>query len=139
MRKEKIITISKGRDAGKRFKIREMGAVKIEKWATKALWLLIGSGVDLGVDKDKLKGVEGWSNVAKAGLQKLSEVDFEKVEPLLEELLKCCYFLPDNNIETPLSSDNADSIIEDMTTLFKLRQEAFGIHFDFFQQENQQK
>ena len=67
MRKEKLITISSGRDEGKKFKIREMGAVKTEKWATRALMLLASSNIDLGVDKDELKGVEGWSNIAKAG------------------------------------------------------------------------
>ena len=139
MRKEKIVVISSGRDAGKKFKIREMGSIQIERWATKALMLLAGSNIDLGVDKDNLKGVEGWGNIAKAGLSKLAEVDFEKIEPLLEDLLKCCYFLPDSNIETQLTSSNAESIIEDMSTLFKLRQEAFGIHFDFFQKENPAK
>lgn len=139
MRKEKIIVISSGRDEGKKFKIREMGALKIEKWATRALMLLAGSNIDLGVDKEKLKGVEGWGNVAKAGLSRLSELDYEKIEPLLEELLRCCYFMPDDNIETQLTSSNADSIIEDMSTLFKLRQEAFGLHFYFFPKENPAK
>ena len=136
MRKEKIVVISSGRDNGKKFKIREMGSVKIERWATRALMLLAQSGIDLGIEKDKLKGVEGWNNIAKIGLEKLAQVDFEKIEPLLEDMLNCCYFLPDTNIETQLTSSNADTIIEDMTTLFKLRQEAFGLHFDFFQKES---
>lgn len=135
MRKEKIITISEGRDAGKKFKIQEMGALKIERWATRALMLLAGSNIDLGVDKDKLKGVEGWANIAKAGLSRLSELEFEKIEPLLQELLECCYFITDN-IETKLTYTNVESIVEDMSTLFKLRQEAFGLHFDFFTKEN---
>ena len=80
MRKEKLITISSGRDEGKKFKIREMGAVKTEKWATRALMLLASSNIDLGVDKDKLKGVEGWNNIAQAGLNKLAEIDFNKIE-----------------------------------------------------------
>ena len=37
---------------------------------------------------------------------------------------------------TQLTSENADTIIEDITTLFKLRQEAFSIHFGFFTQES---
>ena len=135
MRKEKLITISSGRDEGKKFKIREMGAVKTEKWATRALMLLAGSNIDLGVEKDQLKGVEGWSNIAKAGLNKLAELDYEKIEPLLEDLLNCCYFIT-GNVETQLTSSNADTIIEDISTLFRLKQEAFGVHFDFFQKES---
>lgn len=135
MRKEKLITISSGRDEGKKFKIREMGAVKTEKWATRALMLLASSNIDLGVDKEKLKGVEGWNNIAQAGLNKLAEIDFNKIEPLLEDLLNCCYFIT-GNVETQLTSENADTIIEDITTLFKLRQEAFSIHFGFFTQES---
>lgn len=136
MRKEKIITISSGRDEGKKFKIKEMGAIPTERWATRALMLMLGSKVDLGLDKEQLKGVEGWSNIARAGLLRLSELEYEKVEPLLTALLECCYFMSDLNTEIQLNPENADTIIEDMSTLFKLRQEAFGLHFDFFPKES---
>ena len=39
-RKEIEITIKDGRDAGKVFKITEMGAVQSDRWATKVVSLL---------------------------------------------------------------------------------------------------
>ena len=44
MLKSVDITIEEGRDKGKRFKITEMPAVKMDKWATKALLILGKSG-----------------------------------------------------------------------------------------------
>ena len=42
MRKEITITIESGRDVGKSFHVTEMSASQVEKWAARALLVLMG-------------------------------------------------------------------------------------------------
>lgn len=134
MRKEKVITIEEGRDKGKKFKVIEMSAYSADCWATRALMVILSSGAELpdGVDRDNLQGIQGLSMVLKYGLKGLTSSSYDTVKPLLDELLGCCYFLPDGASTTvQLTPSSVDGIIEDMSTLFKLKMEAFTIHFDF--------
>ena len=125
MRKEKEIKIETGRDAGKVFKITEMPAFQMDRWATRAL-LVLG--------KSKKGGILtlGSMNIEDL-LSALSEVDYEKAEPLLQELLECCSFVK-NGQSIVLKKDMVDGIIEDWTTLFKLRMEALTLCIDFLEQ-----
>lgn len=144
MRKEEIITISGGRDNGKKFHIVEMGAYQTEAWATKALLLMLSNNIELpeNIKPEDLQGAEGLSMLSKVGykvlLQMLSQIDYEKVKPLLNELLGCCSFVVEGT-ETKLTESNAETIVEDMKTLFTLKKKAFGLHFDFFQKESPAK
>lgn len=134
MRKEKIITIEKGRDAGKRFKIVEMSAYSIDNWATKVLMMIIGGGATMpdGVSTEDLNGISGLQTVLKYGLKSLCNADYEKTKPLLDDLLKCCYFLPDiSGSSVQMTPEAVDTVVEDVTTLLTLKKEAFTIHFDF--------
>ena len=125
MRKEKEIKIETGRDAGKVFKITEMSAFQMDKWATKAL-LVLG--------KSKKGGILSIGSMSLEDLlSSLSDVDYEKAEPLLQELLDCCYFKKDNTL-VQLKKDFVDSVVEDWTTLFKLRLEALTLCVGFLEQ-----
>ena len=125
MRKEKEITIETGRDAGKVFKITEMSAFQMDKWATRAL-LVLG--------KSKKGGILSIGSMSLNDLlASLSDVDYEKAEPLLQELLDCCYFKKDNTY-VQLKKDFVDGIVEDWTTLFKLRFEALSLCVGFLEQ-----
>ena len=86
MRKETVVTIE---DRGNplTFTIREMPATQLERWIIRAMLLLAGS-----------EGLEGLSGgvenagkyLSEHGLKALANVEYEKAQPLLDELLACC-------------------------------------------------
>lgn len=135
MRKEKIIEIEKGRDKGKKFKIVEMSAYSADTWATRALMLILSSGATMpdDIDKDDLQGIGGLSTVLKYGLKGLTSASYEKAKPLLDELLGCCYYIPEGYNSIQLTPSVVDTIVEDVVTLMKLKMEAFTLHFDFLE------
>lgn len=137
MRKEKIIEIM---DDGNllTFKIKQMSAIKQERWINKVLILAAGanvlSSVFSGFNINKISNSFKDMNLNKF-MEMFGKLDYEKVEPLYEELLECCSHIPDKNnvnFATPLNSNNADSIISDFKTLYKLRFEALKLNFSFF-------
>lgn len=137
MRKEKIIEIM---DDGNllTFKIKQMSAIKQERWINKVLILAAGanvlSSVFSGFNINKISNSFKDMNLNKF-MEMFGKLNYEKVEPLYEELLECCSHIPDKNnvnFATPLNSNNADSIISDFKTLYKLRFEALKLNFSFF-------
>ena len=58
-------------------------------------------------------------------------MDYAKAKPLLDEMLGCCYRVIDR-MEERVTPETADAYISDMSTLFKLRLEAFKVNFSFF-------
>ncbi|WP_174055459.1 hypothetical protein [Rhizobium rhizogenes] len=128
MRKEIDITITEtGRDLGKTYHIREMPALRAEKWATRAFLAVAKSGVDIGQ-----VGAGGMQALAILGLEALMKLHFEDAEPLLDEMLECISIKP--NPENPaivrlLMEDD----IEEVKTLFQLRKEVLGLHLGFSQ------
>lgn len=138
MRKEQTITINGGRDNGKKFHIVEMGAYQTEAWTTRALLLLLSDNVELpdNINAEDLQGAEGLAVLQKVGykvlFQLLAQVEYEKVKPLLNDLLSCCSYVT-NGTEITLNEQNVETIVEDFKTLVELKKKAFGLHFDFFQ------
>ena len=137
MRKEKIIEIM---DDGNllTFKIKQMSAINPERWINKVLILAAGANVLSSVfssfNINKISNNFKDMNLNKF-MEMFGQLDYEKVEPLYEELLECCSHIPDKNnvnFATPLNSNNADSIISDFKTLYKLRFEALKLNFSFF-------
>lgn len=137
MRKEIIVNIT---DDGNEltFKIRQMSAIKQERWINKVLILAAGANVLSGMFSSfKLTKLESGlkdMNVDKM-VDMLGKIDYDKVEPLYNELLECCYHVPDKgnlNFTTQLNATNADSIIGEVKTLYKLRMEALKLNFNFF-------
>ena len=124
MRKEIEIKIDEGRDAGKVFKIEEMPAVQMDRWVTRALCMLGRSGSGLSA--------LGGSTLEDL-LQAFSKLDFKDSEPLLDELLACCSFKKDGSL-VKMGGSMTDSVIEDWTTIFKLRIEALKLNLGFLEQ-----
>ena len=125
MRKEKEIKIEEGRDAGKVFKVTEMPAFQMDRWVTRAL---------IALGKTKKEGIMGLGAMNMEDLlSTLSEIDYQVAEPLLQELLECCAFVK-NGQSVVLTKDMVDSIVEDWTTLFKLRLEALMLCIGFLEQ-----
>jgi hypothetical protein len=131
MRKEAIIQITdEGRDQGKVFAIREMSALQAEKWARRALIALARSGADIPDDFDKA----GMAGLAVAGFRVIAGINDAEIEPLLDEMLQCISVRPnpnDRSVSRPLYNDGVSDDIEEVATLFKLRQEVFNLHINF--------
>ena len=124
MRKEIEIKIEAGRDAGKVFKIEEMPAVQMDRWVTRALCMLGRSGSGISAI--------GGSTMEEL-LQAFSKLDFKDSEPLLNELLACCSFKKDGTL-VKMEGSMVDSVIEDWTTIFKLRIEALKLNLGFLEE-----
>jgi hypothetical protein len=118
---------SKDRDSGKTFVLTEMPVRQAENWAMRALFALISSDVDLPENLQSL----GMAGIAEIGFKALSKIkDFTIVDGLLSEMLDCVEFMPDaskSNIVRPLF----DGDVEEISTLIKLRFEAWKLHVDF--------
>lgn len=136
MRKEITITIESGRDEGKTFHVTEMSASHMEKWAARALLVVLGGNGH--VDKTQVQDLAKTSNASalvSVGLGALSSVNWDKVEPLYDELLPQVSIVPDAdkpNVKIPLRPANVDNHIEDVTTLVRLRGEVLKLSLDFF-------
>ena len=125
MRKEIEVTIEEGRDAGKKFKITEMPAFQMDRWATRAL---------IALGKSQKGGIAalGAMNVQDI-ISAFTELEFEKAEPLLQELLECCAFIKDGT-SVQMKKEFVDGVVEDWTTLFRLRVESLKLNLGFFEQ-----
>ncbi len=135
MRKDKTITIEGGRDDGRKFYIKEMGALKTEKWASKAIVALLSTGIDIpGLDESD--GIEGLmkldpKSIANALLTgMLKGLKYDVFEPLLDEMLSCMYYQSDLSKEM-LTVENIDTYIEDVKTILTLRKEVITLHVGF--------
>lgn len=123
MLKTKEITIEKGRDAGTQFLITEMPIIKADKWASKLLLALAGSGVEV---PNLNGGMLAIVNIAMSAFKNIPE---DKLLPLLDELLDCVQIIPEGGKPRALNLDIND--IQDLTTLWKLRKEVLQLHIDF--------
>jgi hypothetical protein len=132
VRRELEVVIDDGtketnRDFGKRFLIIEMPADKAEKWAMRALLAVAHSGVDIGEVANA-----GMAGIAILGLQALANLDFEIIEPLMDEMFGCIKIKEDPmhpSMSRLLTSDD----IEEVTTRLRLRAEVFSLHTGFSQ------
>lgn len=137
MRKTKLFKVTSGspqtnRDFGKTFLLTEMPAMKAERWAIRALLALAHAGVDID-DGARRAGMAG---IARAGLKALQSLEFAEARPLLDEMWDCVRIIPDvKNIEfsrTLMRGEVEGDDIEELSTIWDLRQEVFALHTDFF-------
>jgi hypothetical protein len=111
MRKEAVVTIEDG-GVPKRFKIRQMAATRTQDFVIRVA-LAVGGGADgLDADFSNMAGL----NYLQALLAALQKADYDKIKPLMDELLTCCHHLPEKNgdkVETPCSPALLDGFIDD--------------------------
>lgn len=125
MKKTKEIIIEDGRDKGKKFRITEMPAYQMDRWATRAL---------LALGKNHKGGILAIVSMnPKDLLDALTEADPEVIEPLSQEMLECCSFIKDGT-SVALTKEFIDSIVEDWKTIGKLRWEAIQLNIGFLEQ-----
>ena len=120
MRKTEIIRLT---DDGEErtFRITQMPATKAERWCNRAAFLLIGAGKNVKTDNINLDEI----------MKLIGSLDYEKVEPLYNELIECCSFVS-GNTEIQCTQDTIDAQITDPMNLYKLRVAALKLNFSFF-------
>jgi len=109
--------------------ITEMPARKLEAWAVRAVLALQLNGEGLGIDK--LANSLGTSLTIDQLVSMLMRLDWEKAEPLFNEMVECCKNVVDGNKIT-LTPQVVDATIEDVRTLARLQFEAIKHNFSFF-------
>jgi len=128
-RKETTFVADTGRDTGKQFLITEMSASKAENWAFRVI-LAIGNA---GIEIPEGLAAQGMSGLLAIGYMNLLKIPFEAAEPLLNEMMDCVQIIPSANLKRKLIEED----IEEVATRLQLRKAIWGLHMDFFLEENQ--
>lgn len=124
-RKTTNFTATEGRDAGKRFLITEMSAARSEDWAARALFAVMGAGVQI---PDEVLSM-GMAGVAAIGLKSITKVPFEQAKPLLDEMMTCVQFAyGDGGGARALIDDDT----EEVSTRLRLRKVVLDLHLEGF-------
>lgn len=117
-----------------KFEIMEMSATQQEKWLMKA-FLLLGKagGTNEGISRAMAGDVSGIFGL-------LAGLEYEDAEPLLNQLLECCFRLTTGKdkrvVKLPVTAATLDGYVEDVRTIFKLKMESFKLNFGFFEEGN---
>lgn len=136
-RKVKDLTIDKGRDEGKTFRITEMSVIDADNWANRALLAMLRGGVDVGnIDFNTVDTAGGMLELAKVAIAGLGNMQEQIATDLLNELLGCAKIVPSGGTPRDIL---IESDIEDIATLWKIRKEALMIHIDFLTAGSSQK
>ncbi len=117
-----------GDDAGKAFRIVEMPAAKFEKWQWRAALVVKGSNGTIPLDIARLGPVGLWVCGVNAVLG--ADIEFEKLEPLLDDLMTCVTAVRDPSkpeIALPLTPFD----IAHARTITWLRAEVLSLHVGF--------
>lgn len=125
-RKETTIELM-DRDHPLTIKIKEMPATKLESWIIRAVLLLASSGGNMPKNMDM---TEAGAYLSEHGISALGSVDYDKAQPLLDELMGCCSIVIDR-VEKRLTPEIIDDHIQDVGTLFKLKLEAGKLNLGF--------
>ena len=115
-----------GRDKGKLFLLTELSAFRAEKWACRAFLALAHAGVEVPPGAAEA----GIAGMAVMGLKALQRASFEEFEPLLDEMMACVQVLPDP-ANKAITRDVIEQDIEEVLTIWKLREAVFELHVGF--------
>ena len=132
MLKEKIVTIN---DKGNmlKFKVKQLPATEQEKLIIKILLLVANKDV-AELDVDKLRENPQMAINAKVIMSAIEKLDYEKIEPISNTLLSCCYRIV-GNMEEQCTPETVNGYIESFWTLLALKKAALEISFDFFAED----
>ena len=134
--KENLISITDNENTLE-FRIVQMPASKLESW-------LIRVGIALGKNSTSQHGIGRWLAELAASLANgpgpgnldhlfyiLGCLDYTLAQPLLDEMLACCWRVRDDGTEEQVRPSTLDGYIEEVTTLFKLRQAVVVLNLGF--------
>lgn len=129
MLKERIITLNDNGNQLK-FKVRQLPATEQEKLVVKVILLFANKELE-GFSPEELKKNPHRVLNSKVLFSALERLDYEKVEPISNMLLSCCYRI-NGNMEEQCTPDTVNGYIESFTTLLSLKKAALEVSFDFF-------
>lgn len=134
-RKTTIFTATRGRDAGKKFKITEMSAYDAEDWAMRALLGVIKATDGNLPDIDGLMD-QGMAGLAVVAAKHLGMIDIALARELKHDLHACVQYVGTSpgGAEMVRALNEAD--IEEAGTLLELRKATIMLHIDFFTEDN---
>jgi hypothetical protein len=128
MRKTSTLTIdAEGRDKGKTFVLTEMSAADAERWALRAFFALMNTGVEIPADIAE----SGMAGIASMGLQAIGKLPYEAAEPLLADMWDCVQIMPDP-AKKNVVRDLIEQDIEEVATRLEIRKAVFDLHTGFF-------
>ncbi len=148
MRKNKTVIITENGQELK-FLIKQMPAMQLARWCGQGLCLLFNSrGGASGASGLSCAGALGDPGAPSANapeefttqIQRYGNfetlacamaLDMANIQPLVDELLTCCYHLSGPNSMTQLTPGVSDGIIGELPTLLKLLAEALALNLDF--------
>lgn len=114
----------KNRDAGKTFLITEVAAVQAEEWALRAILALGNSGITVPQEMADA----GLIGLAFVGYQAFMGAKPEDVLPLWREMLPACI---KQYVSAEVVHPWHPSLVEEVSTLVKLREQILEIHVGF--------
>ena len=130
-RRTEVVTITEeNRDHGKSFLLTEMTADKAERWAVRALTHAMQNGAPM---PPGMVGGQGLSlaGLAAVGVFILVWIPYEKLEPMLEEAMRCVQFVVGDKIKPqPIHAGNLCQIHE-VSTFVMLRKKLWELHLGF--------
>lgn len=129
MLKEKVITLNDNGNTLK-FKVRQLPATEQEKLIIKILLLVANKDI-AELDVDKLRENPQMAINSKVLLSALEKLDYEKIEPISDTLLSCCYRI-NGNMEEQCTPETVNGYVESFWTLLALKKAALEVSFDFF-------
>ena len=132
MLKEKIITLNDNGNMLK-FKVRQLPATEQEKLIIKILLLVANKDV-AELDVEKLRENPQMAVNAKVIMSAIEKLDYEKIEPISNTLLSCCYRIV-GNMEEQCTPETVNRYVESFWTLLSLKKAALEISFDFFEED----
>lgn len=110
------------------FEVTPMSAQRAEFWLYRAIFLIAG-GAGAGIDLDKIEAKDFTDGNF---LRQLLSVDFEKAEPLLNDLLSCVKFQTEGGALVQVTPSTVDGMVAFPTTLFAIRAAVLKASYGFF-------
>ena len=132
MLKEKVITLNDNGNTLK-FKVRQLPATEQEKLIIKILLLVANKDV-AELDVEKLRENPQMAVNAKVIMSAIEKLDYEKIEPISNTLLSCCYRIV-GNMEEQCTPETVNGYVESFWTLLSLKKAALEVSFDFFEED----
>ena len=127
-RKEISLTIQDGED-NLTFTVRQMSCTATVGWGIRAVIALAKSGIEF---PEGMGLQEAIAHIAENGpsavMKTLGGLEYESVQPLLDDLLGCCSRVIGNHAQK-CTPESVDDYLSDPKTLMALYVEAFKINF----------
>ena len=121
-----VLISAEGRDKGKLFRLTEMPAAQVERWAFRAFQALAKAGVDMPANM--LGG--GIAAFTIVGLKALAIIPHVEAFELMDEMMSRVSIIRDHS-KPEITQPILDSDIEEWQTRLKLRDELFELHTGF--------